>query len=250
VHTCRYFSAHLLEASGLATHRREDFEDWATIAKVHQECWQADTVCREAVQVGSLVLMDQYCLPDFQGHMRKSNSFRPRARLDHFQRTFRSAGRNPACSCKQIGPTHVVVPDGYFASAFADLGVLEPVASALSLGSDPRCEFWLKAVRRSRAWRSVCRICSKEQPAVYPASLPYRPRTRHSGDQGGNGWMIAAQPHLSACASFKAFGMLQRTLRWALEHSADYAVAAGGGHSHRPVRVRIISSALCSSAHR
>ena len=47
-----------------------------------------------------------------------------------------------------IGPTCVVVPGGDFASAFADLSALEPVASVPFLALDPRCEFFLSCRRR------------------------------------------------------------------------------------------------------
>jgi hypothetical protein len=75
-----------------------------------------------------------------------SNSLRS-ARSGQTRRTFRPPDRSRGCSCKQIGPTQIVVQSDGFASAFADLEGLEPVASALSLGSDPRGEFWLKCRR-------------------------------------------------------------------------------------------------------
>src|SRR5580704_8082815 len=58
-----------------------------------------------------------------------------------------------SAGCRQmIGPTCVVVPAGDFASAFADLSALEPVASVPSLGFDPRYEFFLSC-RRPVAYR-------------------------------------------------------------------------------------------------
>jgi hypothetical protein len=59
-----------------------------------------------------------------------------------------------------IGPTCVVVPAGDFASAFADLEALEPVARVPSLGLDPRREFFLSCRRRQG------RIAQKQARAV------------------------------------------------------------------------------------
>jgi len=44
-------------------------------------------------------------------------------------------------SVRRIGPTRLVVPDGYFSRPFVDLAVSEPVASVHSQVVDPRREF-------------------------------------------------------------------------------------------------------------
>jgi hypothetical protein len=55
--------------------------------------------------------------------------------------------RNRGSSCKQIGPTHFVVPDDDFASAFFELTAVEPVARCAFLVEDPDASFSLAADR-------------------------------------------------------------------------------------------------------
>ena len=67
-----------------------------------------------------------------------------------------------------IGPTCLIVPAGDFASAFADLSALEPVASVPFLALDPRSEFLLSCRRRQG------RIAQKKARAVSARLLSYR----------------------------------------------------------------------------
>src|SRR6185312_17101022 len=57
-------------------------------------------------------------------------------------RCLRSVQGSAGCRQK-IVPTRAVVPGEDFASAFADLEAIEPVASSPSVVLDPRREFWL-----------------------------------------------------------------------------------------------------------
>ena len=76
------------------------------------------------------------------------HSISPRCTSAPFQH--RNTGRETVCCRQKIVPTHAAVPEGVFASAFADLETIEPIASRPSVALGPRCEFWLTGTGTSR----------------------------------------------------------------------------------------------------
>ena len=158
-----------------------------------------------------------------------------------------------------IGPTCVVVPADDFASVFADLEALEPVASVPFLALDPRREFFLSCRRASRSLsrktfrfraapaRSRVLVGGCRSPArktswgckAHAAEGPQQPRERLAGallkgaPWGGGGAVCRAGARhaqrraggglkiAAAAAPYSVRG--EHTLRRALEHSADYA---------------------------